>query len=77
MGVKRRLFTLAAGVSLLLCLATAGLWVRSHFQTDSLAYVRRSYDGPNPFLRDEDPKDGIAWAPIWQDRWGIYSAAAS
>jgi len=32
--MKPRLFTLAAGVSLLLCLATATLWVRSYWRMD-------------------------------------------
>jgi hypothetical protein len=32
--MKRRLFNLLAGLSLLLCVATAGLWVRSWLATD-------------------------------------------
>lgn len=39
--MKRRVFTLAAGVSLVLCLATAALWVRSYMRLDSVV-LRRS-----------------------------------
>src|SRR3954454_16900003 len=37
--MKRKLFTLAAAVSLLLCLATAGLWVRSYWVCDSASFT--------------------------------------
>ena len=43
--VKRCLVTLAAGASLLLCLATGGLWVRSYWRADTLTWRRFSYDG--------------------------------
>ena len=43
--VKRRLFNVAAFVSLLLCVAMAGLWVRSYWRT----YVIRLHRlGPTP-----------------------------
>jgi hypothetical protein len=35
-AVKRRLLTLAAAVSLVLCIATVALWVRSYFHWDGL-----------------------------------------
>src|SRR5688500_13336017 len=35
-AVKRRLFTLAAAASLVLCVATVGLWVRSYWWRDGL-----------------------------------------
>jgi hypothetical protein len=35
-GMKRRLFNLAAAVSLVMMLATVGLWVRSYWRTDSV-----------------------------------------
>ena len=38
-AVKRRLVTLAAAVSLLLCVATVALWVRSYCRLDSTSYV--------------------------------------
>ena len=37
--MKRRLFNLAAAVSLLLCVATLALWVRSYWHGDSLHRV--------------------------------------
>jgi hypothetical protein len=37
-AVTRRLVTLAAGVSLLLCVATGALWVRSHFVYDVVRF---------------------------------------
>src|SRR3954452_17077192 len=43
--MRRKLFTIAAAVSLLMCLATAVLWVRSYWGTD---YLQRSTSGPNP-----------------------------
>jgi hypothetical protein len=38
--VLRQLFTPASGLSLLLCLATAALWVRSYHATDVLKWDR-------------------------------------
>jgi hypothetical protein len=37
-AVKRRLVTLAAAASLLLCVATVALWVRSFFAADNVAH---------------------------------------
>src|SRR4051812_47716896 len=37
--MRRRLFTLAAAVSLLLCLATAALWVRSYWRGYGLQHA--------------------------------------
>jgi hypothetical protein len=48
-GVKRLvrlLFTLAAIVSALLCLASAALWVRSYWRYDEVAWSRQSPFGP-------------------------------
>jgi hypothetical protein len=43
-GVKRWLFNIAAGVSLLVCMVTAVLWVRSYWIVDSLQHSdRRRY----------------------------------
>lgn len=36
-GVRRRLFNFAAAVSLLLCLATVVLWVRSYWRLDDVS----------------------------------------
>jgi hypothetical protein len=36
--VKRRVFNVLAAVSLLLCVATAALWVRSHWVIDRFEY---------------------------------------
>ena len=38
--MRRRLFTLASAVSLLLCLATVVLWVRSYFRMDLIVRAR-------------------------------------
>src|SRR3954453_6249813 len=35
-GMRRELFTLAAGVSVVLCAAACVLWVRSHWRMDAL-----------------------------------------
>jgi hypothetical protein len=37
--MKRRLFNLAAALSLVLCLATAALWVRSYYVSDQFGYT--------------------------------------
>jgi hypothetical protein len=37
-AVKRRLVTLAAAASLLLCVATVALWVRSYWRAEELSY---------------------------------------
>jgi hypothetical protein len=47
--VKRRLFNLAAAVSLLLCVATMVLWVRSYWRPDLLLRDRRDLDGSRRF----------------------------
>ena len=41
--MKRKLFTLASVLSLLLCLATAALWVRSYQQNDLYVWQSGSY----------------------------------
>ena len=38
--MRRRLFNLAAAVSLALCVATAALWVRSYWRRDSVQWAR-------------------------------------
>jgi hypothetical protein len=47
----RRLFTIASAISLLLCLATAALWVRSYFRADIL--IGRSNHGTLIFQSEE------------------------
>jgi len=42
--VKRRLFNALAGISLVLCLATAVLWVRSHFLIDEILWYSSKRD---------------------------------
>jgi hypothetical protein len=41
-AVKRRLVTLAAAVSMLLCVATVALWVRSYVRSDAAIYFANS-----------------------------------
>jgi hypothetical protein len=45
--VKRRLFNLAAVLSLLLCIATLALWVRSYCRLDTAYYI---FDSPPSLL---------------------------
>jgi len=42
--MKRRLFNLLAAVSLVLCLATLPLWVRSYWRSDDLSYTRSTQE---------------------------------
>ena len=48
--VRRRMFTFASVVSLLLCVATVVLWVRSYFASDSLIVTHHS----SPYI-------GLTW----------------
>jgi hypothetical protein len=48
--VRRRLFNLAAAVSLVLCVATAVLWVRSYWVFDALTHGSATM---GPFTRDD------------------------
>jgi hypothetical protein len=43
--VKRRLFNLAAAVSLVLCVAVCVLWVRSYTRLDSVTWIRFRTEG--------------------------------
>jgi hypothetical protein len=74
--VTRRLGTLAAAASLLLCIATVALWVRTYREQYALAYVDDIDDGTNSFLylaanHDRRP----AWSRhMWHDAWCVSSA---
>jgi hypothetical protein len=72
--------TLATVLSLLLCVATAVLWVRSYFVGDLLLWTRHSGVGPSLLswdgrvayrsewaLFDEGSHDGVTWARIPAD----------
>src|SRR5436190_5678731 len=66
-----------AAASLLLCLATAGLWVRSYFRTESLAYIDDIDDGTDRWTRafETDLPGRPAWShAMWHDEWEIISA---
>src|SRR3954452_12421907 len=41
--VKRRLFNVLAVVSLVLCVATAAVWTRSHWRGDQIIWARSGY----------------------------------
>src|SRR5437762_1269218 len=41
--LRRKLFTIFAAVSLLLCVATITLWIRSFYRMDGLNWVRRGH----------------------------------
>ena len=43
--MRRKLFNLAAAISLVLFLATAGIWLRSEFRWDELQYRTRDSEG--------------------------------
>lgn len=56
--MRRRLFTILAAVSLVLCVAAAVLWVRSYSGTD---YLQRSTSGPNQPFASTHTIRGINW----------------
>ena len=74
--MKRRVFNFAAGVSLVLCLATCVLWVRSYRRLDDVRLF------PNPqrywLVRSADGRLHAqqTWAsgPYWQGRSSEYSS---
>ena len=71
--MKRRLLTLAAVASLVLCVATVALWVRSYTQPECLAYVSDiDEDPPRPVVDMSDQPSWSRWA--WHDEWGVTSA---
>jgi hypothetical protein len=43
--IRRRLFASVCVLSLILCLATVGLWVRSYWRADALYHKRKTKDG--------------------------------
>ena len=61
--VGRRLFTILSAVSLVLCLALVGLWVRSYWRLDSVvspAWKSRTYEassgmGQSKYLSFDGP----------------------
>lgn len=56
--MRRKLFTIAAAVSLLICSATALLWVRSYWGTD---YLQRTVAGPADSMSITNGFRGIEW----------------
>jgi hypothetical protein len=61
--VKRRLFNLAAAVSLLLCVATAGLWVRAlNGSNDYIEWQSRSFQ-QIPTTESFEKWDRTQWIP--------------
>jgi hypothetical protein len=44
-GMRRRIFNIASAVSLLLCVATVGLWIRSYYRSDTI-YISFGMDRP-------------------------------
>lgn len=75
--VKRRLFNLLAGLSLLLCVVTAALWVRTFRSTDFL--IHTSADGQRQ--RSVSSSDGALRSVVYQnpngfviqDTWAVRS----
>ena len=66
--MRRRLFNLLAGTSLLLCVATAALWVRSYFLADEL---RREV-----MVIDDSPRHAgsMVVRRVGSNRGGVYLA---
>jgi hypothetical protein len=60
-GVKRTLITLGLVLSLLLCVATCGLWVRSHHLQDTLLHY--SQPGDLRALASNRGVLAVAWVP--------------
>src|SRR5438105_1729573 len=58
--LRSRLFTLAAGVSLVLCLATTAMWVRSYWRRDFLIRHPGRADEYSVFS-----EDGLVSAQQW------------
>src|ERR1051325_2594550 len=72
--MKRRLFTLAAAVSLPLCGATIMLWVRSYWVRDELGYIDDVDDGL-PYRKERADARRPAWAQsLWHDEWRMIVA---
>ena len=73
-SMKRRLVTLAAVASLVLCVVTVGLWVRSYWRPESLAYIDDIHDGTNRQVWATDLADRPAWSrAMWHDEWRVIS----
>lgn len=62
--MRRRLFTLAAALSSILCVALTALWVRSYFVRYSIVYQGAAHEGRYPFAR-MDVQVGLAY---WMSR---------
>ena len=70
-SLRRRLFASVSVLSLILCLATVGLWVRSYFRSD---LIRRTDElvlmRPNTSINADDPNGAGAlishgWIACW------------
>ena len=46
-GMRRKLFGFVSALSLLMCVATVVLWVRSYWRTDTVSHVRVNRSAPN------------------------------
>jgi len=79
--ILRRLFTITAAISLLLCIATVGLWVRSHWYYDALARTRNR--APASHILGVESFDGIIYLrskhgyPLRQDAPASWSYATA
>jgi hypothetical protein len=73
--VKRRLLNLATALSLLLCIATLALWVRSCVMPESFAYADDVRDGSNTFLHELNPNPRRPkWSrAMWHEEWRVIS----
>ena len=60
--VRRRLFTLASALSLLLCAVVCVLWVRSYWRQDYVGYDLRG---------EQNGIDRIVWSSNWGWMWVV------
>jgi hypothetical protein len=59
--MRRKLFNLAAGASLLVCVFVAALWLRSYWSADRVSWMRFWYDGTVSRVY-ENPKHFESWS---------------
>jgi hypothetical protein len=74
-AVKHRLVSLVAAASLVLCIATVALWVRSYFRSESVAHINDIILGPGR-VRDfvDAERHRPSWSrAAWHDEWRISS----
>jgi hypothetical protein len=67
-NIRRRTFTALSVLSLLLCVATLGLWVRSYVSQDALRVLRNHLSRDRFFVEDHS-----FYSVRGQLLWALYS----